>query len=514
MNLGMTSASGSRSVPLGPWQQEWVWVALLIAATFALRLLLAISVGLSVDESYSTAVGQHFSLSYYDHPPAHLWLVGGVTRLLGSQAPWIARMPFMLLGIGSTVMLYLLTRRSFGIGAARWSILAFSAAPFFSVGSSGWVLPDGPLVFSALAAALSFRRALDDDRLENWLLCGLAVGFGLLSKYLMIVPVLGCLLFLIGQQPKRLLTVKPWCALMTALTVFSPVLIWNATHHWASFAFQGGRASFEGWHPSQAFALFVASVLYVGPWTAALSLRALNTVLRPPRDPEVLWFACLALPGIVVFSVLSLWAHVLPHWPMIAWLFAFPMVGHLLSEAEQAPVGRHRWQAWAKGSFGYLAFLLFFAISDVRFGLWDRWLPGFPLNDPLTELLDWKEIKPTVDRLETDHPGAVIVVQSFVDAGKVDYALGETLPVVCLCDDPHHYGIQYPVANYIGRDAIIVANARRKDWYERAQQRFDWVSTPIRLDIHRNRGVAVQIDVSVGHNLSITPREIAPKPVT
>ena len=46
----------------------------LIAVTALVRLALAALLGLSVDESYSVAIARQFSLSYFDHPPLHLWL--------------------------------------------------------------------------------------------------------------------------------------------------------------------------------------------------------------------------------------------------------------------------------------------------------------------------------------------------------------------------------------------------------------------------------------------------------
>ena len=35
----------------------------------------------------------------------------------------------------------------------------------------------------------------------------------------------------------------PYLAALIAIAVFSPVLIWNAQHDWASFRFQGVRAT-------------------------------------------------------------------------------------------------------------------------------------------------------------------------------------------------------------------------------------------------------------------------------
>jgi hypothetical protein len=57
----------------------------------------------------------------------------------------------------------------------------------------------------------------------------------------------------------------------------------------------------------------------------------------------------------------------------------------------------------------------------------------------------------------SDRPGLVVAATRWLDAGKIDYALGGRLPVLCLCADPHEYGIIAPVARYAGKDVLIIA---------------------------------------------------------
>src|SRR5437870_1930846 len=50
-------------------------------------------------------------------------------------------------------------------------------------------------------------------------------------------------LFLLSSRAHRqwLCRPGPWLALLVALLVFSPVIVWNAQHQWASFIFQSSR---------------------------------------------------------------------------------------------------------------------------------------------------------------------------------------------------------------------------------------------------------------------------------
>ena len=62
-------------------------VLLIIAASSIVRILVAAAVGLCIDESYIVGVSRQFALSYFDHPPLHIWLVGGWAKLIGDDRP-------------------------------------------------------------------------------------------------------------------------------------------------------------------------------------------------------------------------------------------------------------------------------------------------------------------------------------------------------------------------------------------------------------------------------------------
>ena len=86
----------------------------LIALTALLRLALAGLLGLSVDESYSVAISRQLALSYFDHPPLHVWLVGLWARLLGSEQPLLLRLPDIVMFAASTWLMYRLTASRVG----------------------------------------------------------------------------------------------------------------------------------------------------------------------------------------------------------------------------------------------------------------------------------------------------------------------------------------------------------------------------------------------------------------
>src|SRR5271165_1761188 len=104
-------------------------VMMVILVGSLLRLAVDAMLGFSVDESYTTAVARQFSLSYFDHPPLHVWLVGGWAKVVGDETAWLVRLPFILLFAGSSWLLFRLSAAAFGGRSAFWAVLAVSLAP-------------------------------------------------------------------------------------------------------------------------------------------------------------------------------------------------------------------------------------------------------------------------------------------------------------------------------------------------------------------------------------------------
>jgi 4-amino-4-deoxy-L-arabinose transferase-like glycosyltransferase len=485
-------------------------VLLLIAISGLLRIALAACLGLSVDESYTVAVGRQFALSYFDHPPLHIWLVEGWARLIGSEETVVVRLPFIALFAGSTWLMYRLAASAFGERAGFWAALALNLAPLFTVGTASWVLPDGPLVFFSLLAVWLLIGALSAktpprSELILWLAIGACAGLALLSKYLAVFPFIGMAVFLLSTPYRRLLaTPAPWLALLVAALLCTPVLVWNAEHAWASFAFQGGRALPGKLSMGRLILDMSGQLAYLLPWTAAALLFAIvRAFKRGPRDEARWLFACLAIGPICFFSLAGLWAQILPHWPAVGWLFAFPLLGDELARLEL-----HRGRlarGLAVATAGVLVALVAVAASQATFGWMDRFVPSFPRNDPTVDVLDWKDLKPALTARHLMKPGVVVATVSWIDGGKVDYAFGGKLPVVCLSRDPRQFAFLRDTRAFEGRDVVIVANARRADWQQLAEPYFQRIEPLADVELRRANGRALTLKIARGVGLKTPP---------
>ena len=437
-------------------------IAVLLLASTLVRLGLAALLDLGVDEAYARAIGARFDLSYFDHPPMAFWAVGAMRWLFGADAPNILlRLPFVLAFTATTWALYDVTRRLFDPRAALWAAIGLTLSPFFLLSAGSWLVPDGPLVlFLALAArslAIALFEAVDGARARAWLTAGLWLGLAGLSKYHAAFFAIGAFGFVIATRHRRqLLSPWPWLAVVVAALVAAPVFVWNAEHGFVSFLFQAGRGSAGA-------RLSIVPVLqaiggqagYLLPWTMVGLAVALALACVGHRASERTRFlAALALPPIVLFTILPLWAgRGLPHWQMPGWLFAFPLLGLLLAEAIAA--GR-RWPARvAAATLALWAVVIGAAGALTMIGLPQGAITRLGIAGFAEESFAWRGLRPGLAAHGLLEPGRFVVSSRWIDAGRIAEALGGT-PVVVFDPDPRGFAFLTDQKALVGRDALIV----------------------------------------------------------
>lgn len=439
----------------------------LIAVFAILHLLSSALVGFGVDEAYTLAIARHLQLSYFDHPPLHIWLVHALGPVLGYGR--LARFPFVLIFAGSSWLMFDLTRQLFGERAGLWALLTLSLSGFFTVAASSWVLPDGPLIFCLLAAADELAglvvtpEGADWDAGPynwTWLRIGLWIGLAGLSKYQAVLFGLGVGGFLVGTGSGRawLRTPGPYLAAMIAALVVSPVLIWNAQHAWASFAFQGGRAApAHGIRPAAVLSALLGQMALLLPWIfVPLVLAGREALLAGPADTRRWLLVMLSIPGVALFALTPIWGQTgLPHWSMPAWLFLMPVMGDRLARAADL----HKWpRTWAIASLSVLLLVWGLVVSCAATGwVGATWPRTFVKGDPTLELVDWNLSNPAASVAELlSKPGVFAAAMKWNEGGRLVQMLGERAPVVVLSDDPRGFADIYPTSSLVGHDALIV----------------------------------------------------------
>jgi 4-amino-4-deoxy-L-arabinose transferase-like glycosyltransferase len=276
-------AVGNPALP-GRRYEAAVIVAILVLV--AVRLVCAALTPLAFDEALYWDWSKHIAGGYYSHPPVNPILIRLGTTLFGNTELGV-RAFNVLLALPASWAVWRAGAILFGderIGAT--AALYFNLTLVIAVGSA-IATPDNALVAAAAFLLLALAKLYETGRGAWWLAIGLAFGVGMLAKYTTIffaVSILAWLL-LVPELRRWLLTLWPWLAGLIALAVFSPTLIWNAEHHWASVLYQYNRLVVHEWSLQYLGDFLASQVGLVTPPVFVLGAMGLVALIRGEGGP-------------------------------------------------------------------------------------------------------------------------------------------------------------------------------------------------------------------------------------
>ena len=121
-----------------------------------------------------------------------------------------------------------------------------------------------------------------------------------------------------------------------------------------------------------------------------------------------------------------------------------------------------RTRRWlAASTIAFLA-ILALAATQAATGWLTRAAPAlFRRGDPTLEVLDWTDLRTALTARGVLPDSSLFVgATTWMEAGKVAYALGPGVVVTCLCEHPHHFGYLHDQRTLLGRDALLVDRVR------------------------------------------------------
>ena len=204
-----------------------------IAAALGVVLLATANrYGFHRDELYFIEAGHHLAWGYVDQPPLTP-LLGHISQSVFGASPRALRVPSVLVGMALVVLSASLCRRFGGTSRARILAAVCSAVAAVLLAVTHIL---STTTFDVLAWVLVLwlvTRLLQGADPRLWVVVGLVVGIGLLNKHLVLflVASLGVGI-LIGRRSDVLRSKWLLVGAALALLIWSPNLIWQATHGW------------------------------------------------------------------------------------------------------------------------------------------------------------------------------------------------------------------------------------------------------------------------------------------
>jgi 4-amino-4-deoxy-L-arabinose transferase-like glycosyltransferase len=255
--------------------------AMTISALVALRLAAAAWTPLTFDEAYYWMWSKHLAGGYYDHPPG----VAAVIRL-GTMIAGDTELGVRLVSILLALPMSWAVFRTASILFGGWRVAAtatilLNVTLMAAVGTM-IVTPDAPLLVASSFVLFFLAKVLETGRGAWWLAVGAAVGAALLSKYTAMFFGPAILIWLITVPKLRRWLISPWLYLggLVSLALFSPVILWNADHHWVSFVKQIGRARIEDFRIAFIGELIPTQIAFATPLVFILGAMGLYALSR------------------------------------------------------------------------------------------------------------------------------------------------------------------------------------------------------------------------------------------
>jgi undecaprenyl-diphosphatase len=389
---------------------------------------------LSGDEAHYWEWSRRLDLSYYSKGPMIAYLIAFSTSVFGDTVFGVRFFAVVLSLLGS-IILYRLGKEMFGerIGAA--SALLFQIIPLFSTFGVIFTI-DSPFTFFWILSLYLFWKAVTNNKLqvtseeqaENypplsplgkggskegwvyWILLGISVGTGLLTKYTMAFFHVSALFFLLSSAPHRRLlkTAAPYLSLVISIVLFLPVIVWNAQHDWVTVRHTAGQA-----HVADGLQLSIKSFLefagsqfgVITPVIFVLMLIALWKIKGEDPEPRrrcgqfLFWFSA---PIIFFFFLKSVQGKVQPNWAM---------TGYVTGIIAFSEVFLNGWER-------YRPSLKTLIISGIALSLTLTVVAHYPSKfhlpqrlDPSSRLRGWSDLGKQVHELydETKEKGSVFI---------------------------------------------------------------------------------------------------------
>lgn len=457
--------------PAVKWSSDsrFLLVVGFLVALGAVRLLLAAALDLIPDEAYYWTWSRNLSFCYYDQPGMVAFVGHLATWLTGTTTGFAARLPFVLLSLGGSVLIYAFSQELF---CNRWralaAVLVLNVTPLFW-GGSFLIMHDSPLLFFWIAAAYLLARLQKTGKRVYFYLAVLALVGAMYSKFTGVLLAASTVMFFACSPKQRrwLATADFYVGAILAAILFLPVLIWNRDHDWIAARAvlhlgEGSPASLIT-HLKEFLSYQGGSWLIMSPLIYPALIAGLwmgcQRWLADRDDDATLLCISLSLPILVFFSLMTLHSRVHPNWSAMA----YPAAIVLMVEE----LGRRARPAGAKGVLlfsrrSWLAAicvsLLISLLASVQ-ALWHI----IPMPDKMArkdriykEFYGWKNLGAAAGH--EVHPGEQILAFRYQVAAELEFYVPGQPRIYCM--NAFGRGNQYDFTNdyaaLSGRDVLVV----------------------------------------------------------
>ncbi len=468
------------------------------------------------DEAYYWDWGRQPAWGYFSKPPMIGWLMAAVGRLTGN-AEWAIRLAPLLLGSATLAAAFALARRLFGARTAFLAALLLVLTPG-NAGLNLFFTIDAPLLLAWSCGLLCTWQAIEQPRrLLPWAGLALTLGFGVLSKQMMLVFPLLILLFGLASPTDRPLLRNPrlWLSVVAGTAWLVPVLQWNQQHDWITVEhtkhhFDAKSLGLGDWLVRTLEFPAVQALVYTPVTFAAivavawLGLRRWRHLGRPER-----FLLIFSVPPLLGFLLLSLRQHINPNWPAVFYLPLFLLAAAWLDgRLSGLPAARAGWRRACLRTAIVITVVLHLGLGAILLG-------ALPAPGKIAETQGWSETGRRagafLGRVPRPQHTFVLVAGYRYDAAQLAFTLPQQ-PRIYRWSKSEAIESQYEVwpgpEERLGDDALILQAGKTapRPLAARLAGRFEAVETLGRVEVPLDGGGLRAFDVFLGRHLQAWPK--------
>ena len=414
------------------WDDRGLVILLAFSAlVLVVHLLTAGRYGFHRDELQTLDDARHIAWGYVAYPPVTPFFGWISLRLFGSSLTGFRF--FAAFSTSAAVVLTGLMARELG-GKTAAQVLAASAAIPFAV-AAGSLMQYVSFDYLAWVACSYFFILLCRWRNPRWWLAiGGCIGFGMLTKYSMLVCALAIAAGVLFTNLRADLKSKwLWLGVAISLLIFLPNLIWQIRNDFVSLDFL--RHIHERDVRIGRTKNFLPDQLELTLFTLPLAILGLVFYFRAERGRAFCAVGYLyVIPLITFFIAKGRGYYLAPAYPV---LYAGGAVfgAHLISNLRRVWRLWLSWMAWASVAITILfAAAYFLPVAPIQSG-WAR--RAFTVNDDLREEIGWPELVKAIAHIRDslgpmERSRLAILAGNYGEAGAVnlygkDYGLPEAI---------------------------------------------------------------------------------------
>lgn len=405
-------------------------LSILIIISVAIRCYIAASIEFGNDEVNYWTYALYPDLSHFDHPPMIGFFIQLFTFNLSFQSEFFVRLASIVSGAINTYLIFLIAKKIRDERAGFYAAMLYTASFYCSVICGIFIMPDTPLSLFWLAGMYFLIDPLTSESKAvkyKLILAGIAIGFGMLSKYTAVFVWAGAILYILLYNRKLLKAKELYFAVLISMLFLIPVILWNYQNDFISFKFQGERADIFS---SKLRLDFLATelaghIFYNNPVNFFIIIISLFSLRNKNLFPERKKAKLLLLWGLPVpfFLLISLFNRTLPHWACPGYFSLIILASVLLHDKLKATGKEIKYPARIVSSLIFTLSVLIFGILQINYGI-----IKIKDNDVSLDMYGWKKLNEGFSRIDSADKingimkgNAPIVTFRWFPAGHLDY---------------------------------------------------------------------------------------------